>query len=73
MAKKPFYERAQPPTAADRAAFRQKFGASPEQVGVGMRRDKSGVYVHTHRARSKSYPTADKIPKRVVKFIESTG
>jgi hypothetical protein len=41
--------------------------------GVSLAKDKDGFYVRTHRARSKSYPTPEKIPKRVVKFIESTG
>lgn len=61
------------PTAADQAAFQQKFGATPIDRGVSMKRDNDGVYVHTHRARSKSFPSADKIPKKVVDFIESTG
>lgn len=71
MAKKS--QKAKDPTLADRAAFRKRFGKSPIECGVGMKRDEKGVYVHTHRARSKSYPTADKIPKKIVDFIESTG
>ena len=62
-----------PPTAKDRAAFKAKFGGNPNQVGVGLRRDKDGIYVRTHRARSKSYSSVAKIPKKVVKYIESTG
>lgn len=69
MAKKNY----KPPTAKDRADFKAKFKGTPNSVGVGLKRDDQGVFVHTHRARSKSYSGADKIPKKVVKFIESTG
>jgi hypothetical protein len=41
--------------------------------GVSVGRDKDGFYVFTHRARSKSYPSAADIPKKVVTFIRSTG
>lgn len=57
------------PTPADTTAFRKKHG----DTGVSLARDADGVFVHTHRARSKSYPAADKIPKKVVDFIDSTG
>lgn len=59
-----------PATATDRASFQQKHG---NNSGVSLARDDKGVFVHTHRARSGSYPSADKIPKSVVKRIESTG
>lgn len=58
-----------PATSKDYADFRTKHG----DMGVGLSRDDKGIYVHTHRARSKSYPSAAKIPKSVVKFIDSTG
>jgi hypothetical protein len=35
--------------------------------------DKNGFFVLTHRARSKSYESVDKIPEKDIKFIESTG
>ena len=41
--------------------------------GLGFGADKNGFFVHTHRARSKSKPTPDKIPISAIKFIESTG
>jgi hypothetical protein len=62
-----------PPSAADRQAFKAKHGGNPHHTGVSLKRDNKGVYVHTHRARSKSYPSADRIPKRVIDFVESTG
>jgi hypothetical protein len=33
----------------------------------------SKFYISTHRARSKSYNSFDKIPESVIKFIDSTG
>jgi hypothetical protein len=41
--------------------------------GLSKGKDKNGVYIKTHRARSKSYPSLDKIPLSVLKFIESTS
>lgn len=41
--------------------------------GVGMGADKNGFFVYTHRARSKSHPTPEKITKTEIEFIESTG
>jgi hypothetical protein len=41
--------------------------------GVSVGLDKDGYFVTTHRAKSKSYPSIDKIPKSVIKFIKSTG
>jgi len=41
--------------------------------GVSMGADKNGFYVYTHRARSKSHPTPDKITAKEINFIESTG
>lgn len=41
--------------------------------GVSKGKDKDGIYIKTHRARSKSYPSIEKIPMSVLKFIESTG
>lgn len=41
--------------------------------GVSMGADKNGFYVYTHRARSKSKPTPDKITVKEIEFIESTG
>ncbi len=41
--------------------------------GCSLGADKDGWFVFTHRARSKSKPSIDKIPKKDIKFIESTG
>ena len=41
--------------------------------GVSMGADKNGFYVYTHRARSKSKPTPEKITVKEIEFIESTG
>lgn len=41
--------------------------------GVSMGADKNGFFVYTHRARSKSHPTPEKITIKEIKFIESTG
>ena len=41
--------------------------------GVSIGRDEDGYYVCTHRARSDSYESMDKIPQNKIAFIESTG
>jgi hypothetical protein len=41
--------------------------------GVSMGADKDGFFVYTHRARSKSHKSPDKISAKEIKFIESTG
>lgn len=41
--------------------------------GVTIKKDAKGYFVTTHRARSKSYPSINKIPKSVIKSIERTG
>jgi hypothetical protein len=58
------------PTAAEYELFRKRHGP---KTGVSLAGDKDGFYVYTHRARSKSYSSPDKIPADRVKFIESTG
>lgn len=45
----------------------------PRYEGVSLRKDKDGFYVATHRARSKSYPSPEKIPDGRIEFIRSTG
>lgn len=44
-----------------------------KRYGVGVGRDDDGVFVHTHRARSKSYPDMDSIPTKDLEFVDSTG
>ena len=58
------------PTSAERAAL---LARSPKAEGVSLKRDGKGLFVHTHRARSKSYPTVKEIPVSVINFVESTG
>ena len=41
--------------------------------GFDMGIDKDGFYIHTHRARSKSYESPEKITEKDIKFIDSTG
>lgn len=41
--------------------------------GFSMGVDKDGYYIHTHRARSKSYANPGKISAKDIKFIDSTG
>ena len=41
--------------------------------GCSVGKDKDGYFCYTHRARSKSYETPQKIPIKDLKFIESTG
>lgn len=41
--------------------------------GFDMGIDKDGYYIHTHRARSKSYQSPEKISIKDIKFIDSTG
>lgn len=48
-----------------------KEGGYPDGFDMGI--DKNGYYIHTHRARSKSHPTPDKITVKEIKFIDSTG
>ena len=56
-------------TTEERAELKRRF----PKGGVSLKRDARGVFAHTHRARSKSYPSVAAIPKSVLEFIESTG
>lgn len=60
----------QDPTTTEREELRAR---TPKAQGVSLKRDKAGLLVHTHRARSKSYPTVAAIPVSVIEWIESTG
>lgn len=44
-----------------------------EKLGFSCKKDKKGFYIATHRARSKSYNSLDKIQMKDIKFITSTG
>lgn len=48
-----------------------KKGGYPSGFDMGI--DKDGYFIHTHRARSKSYSSPDKISVKDIKFIDSTG
>lgn len=48
-----------------------KRGDYPDGFDMGI--DKDGYFIHTHRARSKSHESPDKISVREIKFIDSTG
>lgn len=41
--------------------------------GVSIGRDDDGYFAMTHRARSESYSSPDKIPMKTLKWIRSTG
>jgi hypothetical protein len=56
-------------TTKERELAKENFG----KVGCSFAKDSKGFYCYTHRARSESYPSVAKIPKRIVKIIESTG
>lgn len=56
-------------TSSERNKAKQRFG----NYKCSIAKDKEGYYAYTHRARTKSYETLDKLPKSKVKFIESTG
>lgn len=46
---------------------------SNKSDGVSMGADKNGFFIYTHRARSKSHLTPDKITVKEISFIDSTG
>ena len=48
----------------------KRFGKNRE---CSFAKDKKGYYCYTHRARSKSYETINKIPMKDYKFICSTS
>lgn len=61
---------AEPPSQDEREAF---YAVHGRESGVSLKKDKDGFFVHTHRARSRSYPKPGGIPKSAVEFIGSTG
>ena len=46
---------------------------TPKADGVSMGADKDGYFVYTHRQRSKSYESPEKIPVKEIVFTNSTG
>ncbi len=59
-------------TSAEYKKANELFGSGHER-GFAVSKDKDGFYIHTHRARSKSYKSLSRIPVSVRKFIKSTG
>lgn len=55
-------------TPKERKVAKERFG----NIGCCIAVDKDGYYAYTHRARSSSYSSLEKLPKKVVKFINST-
>lgn len=48
-------------------------GLKDKMKEVSLGQDDDGYYVYTHRARSSSYESPEKIPDSKIKFITSTG
>lgn len=46
---------------------------TPKARGVSMGKDSKDYFCYTHRARSPSYATQEKIPVKMIEVIESTG
>jgi len=46
---------------------------TPKASGVSLGADKNGFFVYTHRARSGSHKSPEKIPVKEINFIDSTG
>ena len=46
---------------------------TPKSSGVSLGADKNGYFCYTHRARSDSHASPEKIPIKEINFIESTG
>ena len=61
MAKKDWANVAKPPNMKEKLK------------GVSLGKDDDGYFVYTHRCRSDSYESPEKIPKSKIRFIESTG
>lgn len=56
-------------TPEERATVNKLFG----KTACSFAKDKDGYYCYTHRCRSKSYPSIDKIPQDRVDFVNSTS
>ena len=59
-----------PLTPQERQQVKERFG---DNLECSFAKDKDGYYCYTHRARSKSYPSIDKIPLSKFEFISSTS
>jgi hypothetical protein len=56
-------------TPEERKIVDERFG----EIGCSIQWNKHGYFAHTHRARSGYYPTLEKLPKKDVDFVSSTG
>jgi uncharacterized protein YhaN len=56
-------------TPEEREEIKKRF----KDIQCSFKKDKDGYYCHTHRARSKSYPSIADIPQSKVDFINSTS
>lgn len=56
-------------TSSERSEFKKRF----PNAKCSLARDKNGLYIRTHRARSKSYESVSKIPKKDEAFVSSTS
>jgi hypothetical protein len=63
----------QPWSAEEIKSFNSTHDKPTSAWGVSFKKDKSGYFCHTHRARSKSKKDPSKITKTELKFIQSTG
>lgn len=63
-------QKAESITPEERAIVKQRLGREPK---CSIKKDKNGYFAYTHRARTKSYDSPNKIPLNKIKFIESTG
>lgn len=57
-------------SSSERSEVKEKFGQSN---ACSFAKDKDGYYCFTHRCRSKSYESIDKIPQKDVDFVRSTS
>ena len=62
-------------TTEEAEVFKAKHGKAPivANWGVSFFKDRDGYFCATHRARSKSKTSPDRITKKELNFIESTG
>jgi hypothetical protein len=69
--------KALPLTTEERAAANKRYAEAKKDFGDGdgcsPGKTKDGYDFHTHRARTKSYPSFSKIPLGRIKFVASTA
>lgn len=53
--------------------LKKKISEKGLSSGFDMGVDTNGFFIHTHRARSHSHETPDKITIKEIRFIDSTG